>query len=125
MKRLLIAVAVLLFAVSSAFAYDATFNFSQQYPELVSGWRAKAGPTKGGPYTRTVDCKKPAAKTDGTFDCVVPGLDFSPMYGVVVNYDAAGKESLPSAEASLTVTPPPPTGLKYTISGTVTLTPVQ
>ena len=125
MKRLLIAVAVLLFTTSSAFAYDATFNFTQQYPELVAGWKIKAGQTKGGPYTRTVDCKKPSVKADGTIDCAMTDLTFNPLYGVVVNYDSTGKESTPSNEATLSVTVPPPGNLKFTITGTVTLTPVQ
>ena len=57
------------FCWRSAHAYDATFNFTQQYPELVAGWKIKAGPTKSGPYPHVIDCKKPPANTDGTFDC--------------------------------------------------------
>lgn len=108
-----------------ASAYDATFNFSQSYPELVAGFKAKAGGVKGGPYPTVIDCKKPTQKTDGTFDCVVPNLSHGTLYGVVVNYDSTGKESAPSAEGTMTIPVSPPSNLKFTITGTVVLTPVQ
>lgn len=103
-------------AAAAAHAYDATYNFTQPSPELVSGFRAKAGPTKGGPYTVTVDCKKPTLKADNTYDCVVPGVTFNPIYGVVSNYDSTGKEMATSEEASATITAPPPSGLKIVVT---------
>lgn len=121
MKNLFIRIICLLvtamFAVQ-AFAYDATFNFSQQYPELVAGWKIKAGPTKSGPYPYVIDCKKPAAKTDGTFDCIGTGLTANPIYAVAVNYDSTGKESAQSNEATTSITVQPPTNLKVVITVT-------
>ena len=46
----------IILTTTAALPYDATYNFTQPSPELVSGFKAKAGPTKGGPYTVTVDC---------------------------------------------------------------------
>lgn len=101
---------------AKAFAYDATYNFSQPSAELVSGWKAKASATKGGPYNLVVDCKKPAPKQDGSYDCIVPGLTFNPVYGVVSNYDSTGKEMATSTEASVTITAPAPTAPKIVVT---------
>jgi hypothetical protein len=96
-------------------AYDATFNFSQQYPELVAGWKIKAGPTKGGPYPHVIDCKKPVPLADGTYDCVGIGLTANPIYAVAVNYNSAGTESPQSPEATMTITVPPPANMKIVV----------
>jgi hypothetical protein len=96
----------------NAFAFDATANFSQAQPELVSGFFFKAGPTKGGPYPSVTDCGKPTPKADGTFDCVGKNFTANPVYGVVSNYDSAKKEIATSAEASLSITVQPPANLK-------------
>lgn len=99
-----------------AFAYDATYNFSQPKAELVAGFKAKAGPTAGGPYTISVDCKKPTPKADGSYDCTVPGITFNPVYGVVSNYDSTGKEMATSSEASATIQAPPPSAPKILVT---------
>lgn len=114
MKRIATVVFCTLIA-AQAFAYDATFNFSQQYPELVAGWKIKAGPTKGGPYPYVIDCHKPAANADGTIDCVGTGLTANPIYAVAVSYDSAGVESAASNEATMTLTVPPPASLKIVV----------
>lgn len=114
MKRIATVVFCTLIA-AQAFAYDATFNFSQQYPELVAGWKIKAGPTKGGPYPYVLDCHKPVANADGTFDCVGTGLTANPIYAVAVSYDSAGVESAASNEATMTLTVPPPASLKIVV----------
>ena len=117
--------AILLAASNQAMAYDATFNFSHPMPSVVSGFRIKAGGAKGGPYPTVIQCGKPAAKSDGTYDCTGTGLAFDPMYAVAVAVDAAGQESAPSNEAVYDPPPPAPSGLKYTISGTITITPTN
>lgn len=104
-------------------AYDATFNFSHPAPNLVQSFRIKYGPTKGGPYPTVVQCGKPNLKADGTYDCTGQNINLDPLYAVAVAVDASGQESLPSNEASYDPVPPAPSGLKYTISGTITLTP--
>lgn len=106
---------LILLSASIASAYDATFNFTQPSPERVSGFKAKAGATKGGPYTITVDCKTPPLKADGTYDCVVPDITFNPVYGVVSNYDSAGTEMATSSEATASITAPAPGGLKIVV----------
>jgi hypothetical protein len=106
-------IAMVLVAIGvQAFAFDATANFSQAQPELVSGWFFKAGPTKGGPYPSITDCGKPTAKVDGTYDCVGKNFTANPVYGVVSNYDSAKKEIATSTEASLSITVQPPANLK-------------
>ena len=119
MQHLLLAAMFVVFCVAlhcNAWAYDATYNFTQPSPELVSGFRAKAGATKGGPYIITVDCKKPPLKADGTYDCVVPDITFNPIYGVVSNYDGTGKEMAASAEATASITAPAPGNLKIVVT---------
>lgn len=115
MKRFLLFALASVFFVSSAYAYDATFNFSQDKAELVSGFKVKAGGVKGGPYPTVIQCGKPTAKTDGTYDCVGNGLSYNPIYAVVVNYDSAGKESSPSNEGSLSITVPSPSEPKISL----------
>lgn len=115
MLKLIFTLTILL-STSFAYAYDATFNFTQQYPELVSGWKIKAGPTKGGPYPYIIDCKKPAANADGSFDCLGIGLTANPIYAVAVNYDSAGKESMASNEATMSITVQPPASLKVIVT---------
>ena len=115
MKKFLWILLVLLLP-AHVFAYDATFNFSQTTPELVAGWKIKAGPTKGGPYPTVVDCGKPAPLADGTYNCEMPGVAFNPLYGIAVNYDKAKVESLPSTEATLSITVAPPNNLKVVIT---------
>lgn len=111
-----ITVLSVIMVAAAAHAYDTTYNFTQPSPELVSGFRAKAGATKGGPYIITVDCKKPPLKADGTYDCVVPDITFNPVYGVVSNYDGTGKEMATSAEATASITAPPPGNLKIVVT---------
>lgn len=108
--------AMFLAITSKAAAYDATYTFTQPSPELVAGFKAKAGSSKGGPYTITVDCKKPPLKADGTYDCVVPDITFNPIYGVVSNYDGTGKEMATSAEATASITAPAPGNLKIVVT---------
>lgn len=117
MKKLFIALAVIgvLFSTYVAFAYDATANFSQAHPELVSGFYFKAGPTKGGPYPSVTDCGKPTPKADGTYDCVGKNFTANPVYGVVSNYDAAKKEIATSTEAMMSITVTPPGNLKLIV----------
>lgn len=103
---------IILLSTSFAYAYDATFNFTQQYPELVAGWKIKAGPTKGGPYPIVIDCKKPAPNVDKSYDCVGTNLTANPIYAVAVNYDSTGKESASSTEATMSITVPPPADIK-------------
>ena len=124
MKKLSIMLAIILTA-STAFAYDATFNFSHSAPQLVQSFRIKYGSAKGGPYTGVIQCGKPTAKADGTYDCVGQNINLDPLYAVAVAVDLAGQESPPSNEAMYDPAPPAPSGLKYTITGQVTLTPVQ
>lgn len=107
---------LLLFLPAQLFAYDATFNFQQTTPELVSGWKIKAGPTKGGPYPTVVDCGKPAPLADGTYSCEMTGVVFNPLYGVAVNYDKAKVESTPSNEGVLSITVAPPSNLKVVVT---------
>lgn len=116
MKTITTLILCCMLAISTeAMAYDATFNFSQQYPELVAGWKIKAGPTKGGPYPYVLDCKKPAPLADGSIDCVGTGLTANPIYAVAVNYNSAGVESSASNEATMTITVPPPASLKTVV----------
>lgn len=124
-KMFLVAAALGVFVAQTALAYDANFNFSHSAPEVVAGFRIKIGPTKGGPYPTVIQCGKPAAKKDGTYDCVGKGLTLDPLYAVAVAYDAANQESAHSNEASYDPPPPAPGGLKYTITGTVMLTPAS
>ena len=105
-------------AISQSHAYDATANFSQSQPELVSGFFFKAGPTKGGPYPSVTDCGKPAPKADGTYDCVGKNFTANPVYAVVSNYDSAKKEIATSAEASMSITVQPPGNLKLVVTVT-------
>jgi hypothetical protein len=124
MRKYLMALAMtLVMWAGVAQAYDATYNFTQANPEIISGFKAKAGPTKGGPYPVTFDCKKPALKADSTYDCVVPGLSYNPVYGVVTNYDSTGKELATSAEATGNLVAGAPGSLKFTFQGVMTLTP--
>ena len=115
MKRLFAILLVMSWA-SIACAYDATFNFTQQYPELVAGWKIKAGPTKTGPYPHVIDCKKPAPNADGSYDCLGVGLTANPIYAVAVNYNGAGVESPQSPEATMSITVPPPASLKVVVT---------
>lgn len=103
------------FASTTAVAYDATANFSQDKPELVSGWNFKTSATKGGPYPVVTDCGKPAPRDDGTYDCVAKGLTANPLYGVVANCDSAKKEIATSSEATITITVQPPTNVKIAL----------
>lgn len=107
---------IILLSASFANAYDAIYNFTQPFPELVSGFKAKAGATEGGPYTIIVDCKKPPLKDDGTYDCVVPNITFNPIYGVVSNYDSTGKEMETSDEATANITVPAPSNFKIVVT---------
>lgn len=126
MKKLIaLSILGLVAVASNAFAYDATFNFSHPSPSVVAGFRIKVGAVKGGPYPTIIQCGKPSAKPDGTYDCVGTGLNLDPMYAVAVAYDSANQESPPSNEATYDPAPPAPAGLKYTITGTVTLTPTN
>lgn len=115
---LILAIAITVLLAVKAFAYDATFNFTQQYPELVAGWKIKAGPTKGGPYPHVIDCKKPAANSDGSYDCIGTGLTANPIFAVAVNYDSAGKESAQSPETTMAIAVPPPAAPKIAIKVT-------
>lgn len=112
----LILLLIILLSTSFAYAYDATFNFTQQYPELVNGWKIKAGPTRGGPYPIIIDCKKPTPKTDGSYDCVGTNLTANPIYAIAVNYDITGKESESSTEATMVLTVPPPADIKIVVT---------
>jgi hypothetical protein len=114
-KRFIVLLSIL-FLASTAFAYDATFTFNQQYPELVAGWKIKAGPTKTGPYPHIIDCRKPAPNTDGTYSCAGTGLTANPIYAVAVNYNSAGVESATSNEATMSITVGPPTNLKVVVT---------
>ncbi len=72
MLRSLLAISILLIlSAVQTFAYDATANFSQAQPELVSGFFLECGPTKGGPYPSVTDCLKPPLKADNTYDCAL------------------------------------------------------
>lgn len=113
--HLLAIVLISTFSGATAVAYDATANFFQDKPELVSGWNFKSGSTKGGPYPVVTDCGKPTAKADGSYDCVAKGLTANPLYGVVANYDSAKKEIATSSEATMTITVPPPSGVKIAL----------
>jgi hypothetical protein len=115
MKRIVFGMVCFFSMVSFAFGYDATLNFKQQYSSLVSGWFVKAGPTKGGPYPNIQDCGKPAVKPDGTFDCKVTGYTANPVYAVVVPYDGAKTELVPSAEVTASVSIPAPSDVKIVI----------
>lgn len=114
MKKFII-IALITVIPTLVMAYDAVFTFTQSTPELVAGWKIKAGPTKGGPYPYVVDCKKPVANPDGSYDCTGTGLTANPLYAVAVNYDSTGKESVNSNEASLSITVQPPANLKAAI----------
>lgn len=103
---------------STVFAYDIGFNFEQAYPELVSGWKIKASPTKGGPYTLIQDCAKTAIKSDKTFDCKGTGYSINPAYVVLAPYDSANKELAQSAEVTVSVTVPAPTNIKTVVTVT-------
>jgi len=116
MKHILISLTALFLLVNTAFAYDATVNYKQQYPELVAGWYVKAGPTKGGPYGNVTDCGKVPIKADSTYDCKVAGYTANPAYLVVVPYDTAKKELAQSAEASVSVVVPAPTDVKVVVT---------
>lgn len=116
MKRILISLCAMFFTVSTAFAYDATVNYKQQYPELVAGWYVKASPTKGGPYSNVTDCGKVPLKSDSSYDCKVSGYTANPVYVVVIPYDSSKKELAQSAEASLSVTVPAPTDVKIVVT---------
>ena len=117
--------AVCVLTANLAFAYDATFNFSHPSPNVVQSFRIKHGNIKGGPYPNVIQCGKPTLKADGTYDCLGTNISNDPMYAVAVAVDLSGQESAPSNEAMYDPIPPPPTGLKYTISGNVILTPAQ
>lgn len=116
MKKILYSIVGLLLFVSTVFAYDATFNFKQQVPELVGGWYIKAGPTKGGPYANVQDCGKPVMKADSTYDCKVTGYTANPVYAIVVPYDSTKKELAPSPEATASVVVPPPSDVKIVVT---------
>lgn len=116
MKRIIVSILLVLSTASIAMAYDVTANFSQDKPELIAGFYLKAGPTKGGPYPNVTDCGKPAAKADGTYDCIGKGYTANPVYAVVANYDGAKKEIATSAEATLSLTVQPPGNLKLVIT---------
>ena len=107
---------------STVFAYDVTFNFEQTYPELVSGWKIKASPTKGGPYTLIQDCAKTAIRSDKTFDCKGTGYAINPAYVVLAPYDSASKELAQSSEVTVSVTVPAPTNIKTVVTVTTTTT---
>lgn len=104
------------FSINAAQAFDVTGNFSQAKPELVSGFKLECGPTKGGPYPNVQDCGTPAIKADGTYDCVVKGLAYNPVYCVASNYDKNKVKIATSAEASLTVPVAPPANLKLVVT---------
>lgn len=116
MKKILATLVMLFVSVNMAFAYDATFNFKQQVPELIGGWYIKAGPTKGGPYANVQDCGKPTVKADSTYDCKVTGYTANPVYAIVVPYDSTKKELTPSAEATASVVVPAPTDVKIVVT---------
>jgi hypothetical protein len=125
MKRILIALMTIMGMAGIAMAYDYTFNFSHKTPADMAGFRIKYGTAKGGPYPNTIQCGKPTLKADQTMDCLATGVATAPgvMYAVAVAYTAAGAESPYSQEA--TYTPGAPEGMKFTITGTVFLTPAQ
>lgn len=112
---LVIAFFVILVA-AAAHAYDATYTFTQPSPELVSGWKTKAGPTPGGPYPSVVDCKKPAMRADNTYECLHSNVSYNPLYGVVSNYDSEGREMATSQEYKLAITAPAAGGLKIVVT---------
>jgi hypothetical protein len=116
MKQIALVAMILAAWVSQSMAYDITANFSQDKPELVSGFYLKAGPTKGGPYPNITDCGKPTAKADGTYDCIGKGYTANPVYAVVANYDGAKKEIATSGEATLSLTVQPPGNLKLVVT---------
>jgi hypothetical protein len=115
MKRITLTIVLLFSMVASSAAYDATGNFSQAQPELVSGWLLKGGPTKGGPYPSITDCGKPAPRADGTYDCVAKNQTANPSFWVVSNYDGTKKEMATSTEATLAITVQPPANLKMVV----------
>ena len=104
--------------VNIAHAYDATGNFSQPQPELVSGFYFECGPTPGGPYPSVTDCGKPTPKIDKTYDCIGKNFTANPLYCVVSNYDSAKKKMATSTEATMTITVQPPSNLKLVITVT-------
>lgn len=114
-----------LFPAGPAAAYDAVFNFSHAAPDTVKEFKVKYGPTTGGPYPYTVECGKPRLRNDGTYNCTGNNINLDPMYAVAYAYDEAGGESPPSNEAMYDPPPIAPKELKYTITGTVVLTPTE
>lgn len=118
MKQILLTLTLLLTFATSALSYDATGNFSQLQPELVSGFNFECGPTPGGPYPSITDCGKPTPKADKTYDCVGKNFAANPLYCVVSNYDSAKKKIATSAEASMTITVSPPGNLKLVVTVT-------
>ena len=116
MKKVLAVLFSVFLLAGTAFAYDATFNFKQQVPELVGGWYIKAGPTKGGPYANVQDCGKPVMKADSTYDCKVTRYTANPVYAIVVPYDSTKKELAPSLEATASVVVPPPSDVKIVVT---------
>lgn len=114
MNRIILTI-ILLFFSTQTYAYDATGSFTQDYPELVKSWYIRYGATKGGPYTATVDCGKPAP-VDGRYVCSIPNISLNPIYAVAVAIGNDGVESGPSNEVEFKVALPPPADFKVVVT---------
>jgi len=125
MNRLRAMLFILLLPASASAAITMQGSFiDTNASDEVAGWKIKIGAVSGGPYTRVEDCGKPAP-VEGRIVCPVTVQDTMPVYAVAVAYDQAGHESGPSNEAEFDAPPAAPSGLMFSISGTIILTPVQ
>ena len=125
LKKIFLCFFVAFFSISlgwgAASAAEATFSWLPNSEADLAGYSIKSSATQGGPYTALLDCKKPATRADGRVSCTVASIPAAASYYVAVAYDSAGAESLPSSEVMVNPAPAAPTGLQYSVAGTVTI----